>query len=150
MRDIIEKLYRSTSGVAGVSSYPPQYIAGLKFFNEEDFFECHEAWEEVWAELSGDNKRFMQGMIQASVALFHFGNENYGGAKKLYHAAMEKLVPLADSTPWGIDLAALVEAMRVCFQELLENSEAYPTTVSLRDELVPKIVIVDQELLVDE
>ncbi|MBM4077791.1 MAG: DUF309 domain-containing protein, partial [Planctomycetes bacterium] len=71
------------------AEYPELYRTGLRLFNEEDFFECHEAIEELWAETLGEPKKFLQGLIQAAVALFHFGNENFGGAKKLYISASE-------------------------------------------------------------
>ena len=68
---------------------PEKYLAGLKLFNEQEFFEAHDELEELWSELFGEPKRFVQGLIQASVALFHFGNENFGGARKLYIAFIE-------------------------------------------------------------
>ncbi|MBC7820973.1 MAG: DUF309 domain-containing protein, partial [Planctomycetaceae bacterium] len=57
--------------------YAPQYLEGLRLFNEEEFFEAHDVWEELWSESLGDEKKFLQGLIQASVSLFHFGNENF-------------------------------------------------------------------------
>ena len=123
-----------------------RYRAGLRLFNEEDFFECHEVFEELWSESQGDDKKFLQGMIQAAVALFHFGNENFGGAKKLYNSAHQKLQPLGEQY-MGIALAKFLSDFEVCFTELLANAEAYPTTVSLQDELVPKIVAIEEGLL---
>ena len=120
------------------SDYPEQYREGLRLFNEEDFFECHEVLEELWMEQQGEAKKFVQGLIQAAVGLFHFGNENFGGAKKLYLTARDKLVPFGDEY-WGIDLGRFLADFQTCFQELLDNTEAYPTTVAIRDELVPKI-----------
>lgn len=120
------------------TDYSEQYREGLRLFNAEDFFECHEVFEELWSEAQGNDKKFLQGMIQAAVALFHFGNENFGGAKKLYLSAWQKLEPLGEDY-MGIALARFRDDFRVCFQELLENTEAYPTTVEIRDELVPKI-----------
>jgi predicted metal-dependent hydrolase len=117
---------------------PEQYREGLRLFNAEDFFECHEILEELWGETQGEPKKFVQGLIQAAVALFHFGNENFGGAKKLYISASEKLQPYGDEY-MGIALATFLADFRACFQELLDNTESYPTTVALRDELVPKI-----------
>ena len=78
------------------TQFPEQYRRGLRLFNEEDFFECHEIIEELWSETLGEPKKFLQGLIQAAVALFHFGNENFGGAKKLYLSARDKLTPFGD------------------------------------------------------
>jgi predicted metal-dependent hydrolase len=60
--------------------YPEKYLEGVRLFNAEDFFECHDVLEELWSETLGEEKKFLQGLIQASVALFHFGNENLGSA----------------------------------------------------------------------
>ena len=120
------------------TDFHEQYVEGLRLFNEEDFFECHEVFEELWSESKGDDKRFLQGLIQAAVALFHFGNENFGGAKKLYNAAHEKLRNLGDEY-MGIALSRFLSDFEICFQELLANTETYPTTVTLQDDLVPKI-----------
>ena len=128
------------------TDFHEQYREGLRLFNEEDFFECHEVFEELWSESKGDDKRFLQGLIQAAVALFHFGNENFGGAKKLYNAARDKLTPLGDEY-MGIALARFLADFESCFQELLANAEVYPTTVSLKDELVPKIHATEEGLI---
>jgi uncharacterized protein len=123
---------------------PEQYREGLRLFNEEEFFECHDVLEELWSETVGPERKFLQGLIQASIALFHFGNENFGGAKKLYLSATKNLDFHGDEF-MGIKLGQFLQDFRRCFQELLENTEAYPTTVAIRDELVPKIQYVSQE-----
>lgn len=118
--------------------YPEKYLEGLRLFNEEEFFECHDVLEELWADEASERKRFYQGLIQAAIALFHFGNENLGGARKLYVTSCEYL---ADYGPayMGIDLARFRTDMKSCFQELLDAGETYPRDVVLKDELVPKL-----------
>lgn len=118
----------------------PQFLEGLRLFNDEEFFEAHDVWEELWAESFGDEKKFLQGLIQASVSLFHFGNENFGGARKLYDSCRQKLEPFRPSFQ-GIDLEKFLDDYQRCFQELLSHTEKYPTDVRLRDELVPKIAM---------
>jgi len=117
---------------------PEQYREGIRLFNDEEFFECHEVLEDLWKDTEGEPRKFLQGLIQAAVALFHFGNENFGGAKKLYFTASEKLTPFGDRY-MGIALGEFRADFERCFRELLDNQETYPTTVALRDELVPKI-----------
>ena len=125
---------------------PEQYREGLRLFNEEEFFECHDVLEELWSETVGAERKFLQGLIQASIALFHFGNENFGGAKKLYLSATKNLDPHGDEF-MGIKLGEFLRDFQRCFQELLDNTETYPTTVAIQDELVPKIRYVSQELI---
>lgn len=124
--------------------FPEQYREGLRLFNEEEFFECHDVLEELWAESSGPERKFLQGLIQAAIALFHFGNENFGGAKKLYLSSRNYLDQFGEEY-MGIRLAQFLRDFQGCFQELLDNTEAYPTTVAIQDELVPKIQYVTEE-----
>jgi predicted metal-dependent hydrolase len=117
---------------------PDRYLEGLRLFNAEEFYECHDVLEELWADVLGEEKKFYQGLIQASVALFHFGNENFGGARKLYLSARN----LLDAYPahyMGIDLEKFLADFKYCFQELLDARDRYPTDIELRDDRVPKI-----------
>ena len=118
--------------------YPQLYVEGIRLFNEEEFFDCHDVLEELWTEVTGEEKKYLQGLIQASVALFHFGNENLGGARKLYGASREKLEPYGEIY-MGVNLSKFLADMKHCFEELLNAGNQYPTDVVLRDERVPRI-----------
>ena len=121
-----------------MADYPEKYLEGIRLFNEEEFFECHDVLEELWADVVGEERKFLQGLIQAAVALFHFGNENLGGARKMYNAATEKLRPYG-AEYWGLNLEKLLADMEHCFQELLDAGDTYPEGVELRDERVPRM-----------
>jgi predicted metal-dependent hydrolase len=121
-----------------MTEYPEKYLEGIRLFNEQEFFECHEVLEELWSETIGDEKKFYQGLIQAAVALFHFGNENLGGARKLYNSAstnLERYRPFYQ----GLDLEKFFSDMKFCFQELLEAAQTYPAGVELIDDRIPRI-----------
>jgi predicted metal-dependent hydrolase len=64
---------------------------GIDLFNEGQFFECHEAWEEIWKRSDGNVKLFYQGLIQAAVAILHAQRGNLEGARSLYEKASAKL-----------------------------------------------------------
>ncbi len=61
--------------------YDPLYLQGIEHFNVCDFYEAHDAWEELWTDYRGPSRTFNQGMIQAAVGLFHFGNGNIRGPR---------------------------------------------------------------------
>uniref|UniRef100_A0A7C2JYN4 DUF309 domain-containing protein n=1 Tax=Schlesneria paludicola TaxID=360056 RepID=A0A7C2JYN4_9PLAN len=119
-----------------------RYLEGIRLFNEEEFFECHDVLEELWSDCQGEEKSYLQGMIQAAIALFHFGNENYGGAKKLYLSALQRLQPYGDEY-MGVQLSRFRADFTRCFEELMASEERYPTGIELQDELVPKVFFVD-------
>lgn len=87
---------------------PPSefFEEGIDLFNEGKFFECHEAWEEVWKRSDGDAKLFYQGIIQAAVAILHAQRGNLTGAASLYGKSSAKL----DHLP--------IEHMRIALGEL--------------------------------
>ena len=64
---------------------------GIDLFNEGRFFECHEAWEEIWKRSDGEVKLYYQGLIQAAVAILHAQRGNLEGARSLYEKASAKL-----------------------------------------------------------
>ena len=102
--------------------YDPRYLAGILFFNDEDYFEAHEVWEDLWAESHGDERRFVQGLIQSAVGLFHFCGGNLGGAVKLYRTSREYMRPCG-SPFLGLDTDAFWAQMERCFRPLLITAE---------------------------
>ena len=60
-------------------------------FAKELFFEVHELLEPAWQRASGEARQLLQGLIQASVAWYHWGRGNRHGARVLASAATEKL-----------------------------------------------------------
>jgi hypothetical protein len=121
-------------------AYPAQYLEGLRLFNAEDFFESHEVLEELWGETQDARKKFYQGLIQAAVALLHFGNGNLGGAKKVYLTSRKYLEAYRPEFE-GLDVARFLDDMQYCFQELIDDQEACPVGIELHDDRVPKIDI---------
>jgi predicted metal-dependent hydrolase len=64
---------------------------GLELFNRGEFFESHEALEAVWLETSGEDRIFLQGLIQVAVSFYHLRRGNFVGSRRLLLAALEKL-----------------------------------------------------------
>jgi predicted metal-dependent hydrolase len=102
--------------------YDPRYLAGILFFNDQDFFTAHEVWEDPWAEAHGPERKFYQGLIQAAVGLCHFANGNLRGAVKLYHSARAYMEPCG-SPFLGLDVAEFWRQMERCFAGLLAGPE---------------------------
>lgn len=100
--------------------YDPRYLAGVLLFNRTDYFEAHEAWEDLWSEAHGQERKFYQGLIQAAVGLCHFCNGNLNGAVKLYHSSRDYMAG-CDSPFLGLDLADFWRQMEDCFRELLQS-----------------------------
>ncbi len=117
--------------------YDPLYLQGIEYFNACDFFESHEVWEELWTEYRGDSRAFYQGLIQAAVALHHFGNGNIRGARKVYASSRKYLEPFRPAHQ-GIDLDAFLEQYQACFAEVLASEEEFPE-LAIDPDLIPEI-----------
>lgn len=120
------------------TTYDPLYLEGIEFFNRCDFFESHETWEELWTEYRGPSRKFYQGLIQAAVALFHFGNGNIRGAKKLYYSTLSYLEPYKPKH-LGLDLEQFLGQFGSCLSEVAAcNAEEFPK-IDINPELIPEI-----------
>ena len=118
-------------------SYHPKYLEGIEYFNVCDFFEAHEAWEELWTDYQGPSRKFYQGLIQVAVCLHHFGNGNIRGAKKLYHTSRAYLEAYGPHHE-GIDLDKLLGEMEACCREILDSQDEFPK-IEIVPELIPEI-----------
>ena len=117
--------------------YHPLYLRGIEYFNECDFFEAHEVWEELWADTRGEPRRFYQGMIQAAVALHHFGNGNIGGARKVYNSCRTYLDEYAPEYS-GLSLDTFLAELETCFREVIDSDERLPE-IAIDPERIPEI-----------
>jgi uncharacterized protein len=104
------------------TDYDPRYLAGILFFNARDFFEAHEVWEDLWADCRGPEQRFYQGLIQATVGLFHFSSGNVRGAAKLYRTSRGYMEPYG-SPYLGLDTANFWLQMERCFAPVLTAAD---------------------------
>jgi predicted metal-dependent hydrolase len=120
-----------------VVQYEPLYLQGIKYFNECEFFDSHEAGEELWTEHLGASRKFYQGLIQAAVALHHFGNGNIRGAKKLYFGSRGYLEPYRPQH-LGLNLDKFLADMERCFAEVTASQEDFPE-IEICGDLIPEI-----------
>lgn len=64
---------------------------GLRLFNEQKYWECHEVLEDQWMEDRDDNARYIYwAIIQVAAACIHYRNQNLPGAQGMITKAKEK------------------------------------------------------------
>jgi predicted metal-dependent hydrolase len=113
---------------------------GVALFNDRQFWEAHEAWEEVWKGRAEESRIFFQAIIQAAAA-YHLivTRPRYRGARNNFAKVIAKL-ELFTGNVLGIDVdefhRALQRSQRV-LEELGEaNIGAFPEdaipTITLR------------------
>lgn len=92
-----------------------RFIRGIKLFNNEEFFECHEVIEDLWLATDNEYKNLYKGVIQAAVALYHLKRGNTRGARKLYGTSSKYLRKYIPKT-LGLNVEKLLNDMTVCFK----------------------------------
>jgi uncharacterized protein len=120
------------------TEYDPRYPAGAELFNRGEYFEAHEVWEDLWRDTAGPDRRFYQGLIQAAVAVYHAGNGNARGARRLFHSGRRYMSAFPDRH-LGLDVPAFWAAMERALAELLPDPA--PATAALRADRLPTIPV---------
>lgn len=81
---------------------------GLALFNEERYWESHEALEAAWRRASGPEKEILQGIILIAAALVHLQKNEQDVALSVMKRAYGKLEPY-QGEHFGISISALNE-----------------------------------------
>lgn len=84
----------------------PLFVQGLVEFRAGRFFEAHEGWELLWKNSKGDDKLFLQGLIQLAAACVHIGRGNATPGRHLLALAKAKLDRFGDDEA-GVDVRFL-------------------------------------------
>jgi predicted metal-dependent hydrolase len=84
---------------------------GLLCYREQRFWHAHEHWEAVWLTLAGQEKTFLQALIQTTAAFHHWQRGNLVGTASLLRNALRRLDPLP-SEFGGIDVDGLRKSLR--------------------------------------
>ena len=85
-------------------------------FNRGRFFEAHEVWESSWIEEIGDERKLLQGLVQAAAG-FHKAEIGVpGGARKLFVKALGVLEELPCGMH-GLDLQSFRDEIRQALED---------------------------------
>lgn len=64
---------------------------GIKLFNQQKYWECHEYLEDHWFEDMGDNARYVYwAVIQVACSMIHYRDGNLAGAFGMLKKARDK------------------------------------------------------------
>lgn len=86
--------------------------AGQTLFNNDEFFEAHEAWEELWHLEAGRDREFLQGLILVAAHFVHLAKGNWSGAVGVASNAQMKLAILPVNGAYkALDIEPLTGAL---------------------------------------
>ena len=86
-----------------------ELLQALDEFNREQWFECHETLEDLWAGSEWEMRDFYQGLLHVAVALHHWRNGNFGGSVSLLKSGSGYLRRVRAACQ-GVDVEAMVAA----------------------------------------
>jgi predicted metal-dependent hydrolase len=92
----------------------------------------------LWHDTAGPDRRFYQGLIQAAVAVYHAGNGNSPGARRLFQSG-RRYMSAFPNRHLGLDVPAFWAAMERALAEFLPDPA--PATAALRADFLPTIPV---------
>lgn len=94
-----------------MNDYPMEYYEFFIHFNEGDYYTCHDLLEEMW--MTEKSNLFFKGLLQMSVAIYHYEYGNVKGARLMMKAAHDYLQAYRPKY-WGLDLEKVYPFIEHC------------------------------------
>ena len=95
-------------------SFQDSLYFALKLFNDQKWYEAHDAFEDIWNTVEGDQRQVIQGILQVSVSQFHLSKGNLNGATILLGEGLGRI-----KTRKNINLGIDLESFCKCLEDLL-------------------------------
>jgi len=96
---------------------PAKLLSGIGEAESRRWFEAHEEWEELWKESAGEEKLFLQGLIQLAAACVHLSGGRRAPGLRLAALGREKVAG-SPGRLLGIHTSPLVTTMERAVSEL--------------------------------
>ena len=99
-----------------IKSFEDNFFDALNLFNNQKWYEAHDAFEDIWNTVDGDERQIIQGILQVSVSQFHLSKGNINGATILLGEGLGRI-----KNRINIDLGIDLESFCKCLEELLKK-----------------------------
>ena len=115
-------------------SFRESLYFALNLFNKEKWYEAHDAFEDIWNNVDGDERQVIQGILQVSVSQFHLKKGNLNGATILLGEGLGR-IKTRTNINLGIDLESFCECLenllrKLQYKEMLnENDKPFLTLI---------------------
>ena len=97
-------------------SFEDSLFIALNLFNNHKWYEAHDAFEDIWNSVDGDERQIIQGILQVSVSQFHLSKGNFNGATILLGEGLGRI-----KTRTKINLGIDLESFCLCLEDLLRK-----------------------------
>ena len=115
-------------------NYHESLFMALNLFNKHEWYEAHDAFEEIWNSVDGDERQVIQGILQVSVSQFHLSKGNLNGATILLGEGLGR-IKSRTKINLGIDLELFCQCLdgllrKLQYKETLnENDKPFLKTI---------------------
>ena len=99
-----------------INNMDDNFLNALNLFNNQKWYEAHDAFEDIWNILDGDERQVIQGILQVSVSQFHLSKGNLNGATILLGEGLGRIKNRTNIN-LGIDLVTFCQ----CLEDLLRK-----------------------------
>ena len=99
------------------------FSRGINLFNNRQFYDAHEYWEELWLEYHLSDKKFIQALIQLTVAYYHLSTGNTKGARSLLNKSLDKMKLFIPENR-GINVNEIINAIYSSI-EMIDSEERF-------------------------
>ncbi|MBH0157997.1 DUF309 domain-containing protein [Fictibacillus sp. 5RED26] len=118
--------------------FPQEYYEFFIVFNDGDYYTGHDLLEAIW--LTDRSNLFIKGLLQMTVALYHYEYGNLKGARQMMRVAKEYLSSYKPSY-WQLD----VERVLMFIEHCLGVIPSFPDRVRFEEvaqlPVLPKLYI---------
>ncbi|HTR80811.1 MAG TPA: DUF309 domain-containing protein [Bacteroidota bacterium] len=119
-----------------------RFARGVALFNARNFFDCHDAIEEIWMEWRGNDRTFFQGIIHVAVGFYHLENGNFRGSRSQLTKGITKLQRFRPAY-FGIELEDFLDKTSRCLQWVVDREQGQDAP-TFDTRLIPTIQFVNQ------
>ncbi|MFJ7728221.1 DUF309 domain-containing protein [Neobacillus sp. NPDC097160] len=106
-----------------MNDYPIEYYEFFVSFNEGDYYTCHDLLEEMW--MTEKDNLFLKGLLQMSVAIYHYEYGNVKGARVMMQTAHDYLQAYRPKF-WGLDLEMVYPFIEECLATFPKRIDRVP------------------------
>ena len=100
-----------------IKSFQDSLSIASNLFNDQKWYEAHDAFEEIWNYLDGDERQVIQGILQVSVSQFHLSRGNLNGATILLGEGLGR-IKTRTKINLGIDLESFCRSLEGLLRKL--------------------------------
>jgi len=99
------------------NSFKDSLFVALNLFNNHEWYEAHDAFEEIWYSVDGEERQVIQGILQVSVSQFHLSKGNLNGATILLGEGLGR-IKTRTNINIGLDLESFCKSLEDLLRKL--------------------------------